>query len=298
MQPSQKHPIKSYFVFTAIERRAVILIIILAVLLFLLPHIFPFLIAPKTTITTQKVLLAEAVTNSSTNNKQSHASSESLPAPSLFPFDPNTIGLEGWIRLGVKAKTAQTILKYRAKGGRFRSADDLKKIWGLQPEQAVQLIPFAVISDTGKQTFKKKEDYKEKTYVLRSIEINTASQEEWESLKGIGPGLAARILKFKEKLGGFISVEQVGETYGLPDSVFQQIRPRLTNHFPPASLLNINEVKEEALSKHPYIRYKTAKAIIRYREQHGLFQNLRELEKIEGVAPEIWEKIMPYLSLK
>jgi competence ComEA-like helix-hairpin-helix protein len=160
------------------------------------------------------------------------------------------------------------------------------------------LIPFVRIADTSKKPFQMKEYTKEKAKKPRFIEINTASQEEWESLKGIGPALAARILKFKEKLGGFISVEQVGETYGLPDSVFQQIRPHLTNQIPSVSLLNINELNEEALGKHPYIRYKTARAIIRYREQHGSFQSLSDLEKIEGITPEVREKMIPYLTLK
>ncbi|MBU6157484.1 MAG: helix-hairpin-helix domain-containing protein [Bacteroidetes bacterium] len=298
MQPSQKHPIKNYFVFTASERRAVVLILIIAVFLFLLPHLFPFLLQPKTTIASQKVLLAEALTNSSTNNKQSHASSESLPAPSLFPFDPNTIGLEEWMRLGVKPKTAQTILNYRTKGGRFRSPDDLKKIWGLRSEQVQQLIPYVRITDTVKKTFQSKDYTKKNPQQVLSIEINTASLEEWESLRGIGPGLAARILKFKEKLGGYISVEQVGETYGLPDSVFQQIQGHLRNTSPRVSLLNINELNEEALSKHPYIRYQTAKAIIRYREQHGAYQSLTDLEKIEAINPETRAKIIPYLTVK
>lgn len=202
------------------------------------------------------------------------------------------------MRLGVKPKTAQTILNYRTKGGRFRSPDDLKKIWGLRSEQLQQLIPYVRITDTVKKTFQSKDYTKKNPQQVLSIEINTASLEEWESLRGIGPGLAARILKFKEKLGGYISVEQVGETYGLPDSVFQQIQGHLRNTSPRVSLLNINELNEEALSKHPYIRYQTAKAIIRYREQHGAYQSLTDLEKIEAINPETRAKIIPYLTVK
>ncbi len=130
-----------------------------------------------------------------------------------------------------------------------------------------------------------------------SVDINAASQEEWESLKGIGPVLTSRIIKFREKLGGFISIDQVKETYGLPDSTFQKIRSRLILKAPVITRLNINQLGMEQLASHPYIRYKTAKAIIAYREQHGLYQSTQDLQKIESISSEIYTKIEKYLTI-
>ena len=298
MLPTQKHPIRDYFIFTAAERRAVCWIVIITLLFLLLPRLFPLVIKPKAVLSKKEnPLSTPAISPHATKEKTIYHFSKN-EAPTLFPFDPNTADLEEWLRLGVKLKTAETIVKYRSKGGSFKRAEDLKKIWGLQPEQVQMLLPYVVIRDTSHKNRKtlamstKKTDRK-----ILLIDINAASPESWDSLKGIGPVLAARIIKFRDKLGGFISVEQVRETYGLPDSVYLKIRDHLC-YRQPHMRFNINVLNEEALSKHPYIRYKIAKAIVRYREQHGSFQSLNDLEKIEGIEAEIWEKIIPYLSLK
>jgi competence protein ComEA len=307
MQPKNKNTLRAYFTFTARERRAIYLLLFLTAVFFLLPRLIPNILKPVPEIINDEVLLPErksiqtSTRNHLRNNPELFIAEHEKTQARLFHFDPNTTSFQQWQQLGVKDKTAQTILKYVQKGGRFRVPEDLKKIWGLTPIQAERLIPFVVIKDDAdNQRFsqRRKDSIVKKTsFDKHSIDVNVATQEQWESLKGIGSGLASRIIKFREKLGGFISIDQVKETYGLPDSTFQQIRSKLIYNEISVTRLNINELNLEQLAIHPYIRYKVARAIINYREQHGWYQSVRELEKIESIAPETLHKMEKYLTV-
>lgn len=127
------------------------------------------------------------------------------------------------------------------------------------------------------------------------LSLNQADSSDWEQLPGIGPVLAARIVKYREKLGGFHSPSQLKEVFGITDTVYEKIAPRIGSS--PATLqkIDINHATIEDLKKHPYIRWETAKAIVRYREAHGYFHSLESLKGIWNISPETIAKIAPYL---
>ncbi|HET7897749.1 MAG TPA: helix-hairpin-helix domain-containing protein, partial [Flavisolibacter sp.] len=130
-----------------------------------------------------------------------------------------------------------------------------------------------------------------------AININEADTSAFIALPGIGSKLSARIISFREKLGGFYSVEQIGETYGLPDSTFQKIRGRLVVDGDGIRKINVNTATKDELKSHPYIRWNLANAIVEYRNQHGSFKNLEELKNIALVDDAVFQKISPYLDL-
>lgn len=132
-------------------------------------------------------------------------------------------------------------------------------------------------------------------YVPPVIDINTADSAAWEALPGIGPTLAARTIRFREKLGGFCTIAQVGETFGLPDSTFKKIQPSLRLHGISLKKIDINEMDEKSLAQHPYIRYKLARLIVQYRSVHGLFSRSEELQNIPLVNDSIYRKLEPYI---
>jgi competence protein ComEA len=150
----------------------------------------------------------------------------------------------------------------------------------------------------------KYEDYKPRftaPYKSRSapqiIDINTADTTALIALPGIGSKLATRIILFREKLGGFHSIGQVQEVYGLKDSVFQRILPLLKCDSENIKKLDINKAGKDDLKQHPYIRWQGANALIEYREQHGVFDSLHDLANINSLDSGALNKMMPYLTV-
>jgi competence protein ComEA len=224
----------------------------------------------------------------------------SRPAASLFYFDPNTLDEAGWKKLGLRDKTIHTILNYVAKGGRFRKPDDLSKIYGLFEDEYARLEPYIRIEQDKEVTTNSSPIVATPLTQSRSystVDINTADTSAFIALPGIGSKLASRIVNFREKLGGFYAIEQVGETFGLADSVFQKIKPRLQLNTVSIKKININTASIDELKQHPYIRFALAKAIIAYRDQHGAFGKMEDLKKINVITEEVYAKIYPYLFL-
>lgn len=138
--------------------------------------------------------------------------------------------------------------------------------------------------------------YVRKTY--KPVEINSADTTGLIALPGIGSKLAARIVLFREKLGGFYSVKQVGEVYGLQDSVFQKLAAYLRCDSQKIKKIDINNVSKELLATHPYIRWKLADAIITYRNEHGSFSSAKDLQKIEMIDDEVARRLLPYIDCR
>ena len=135
---------------------------------------------------------------------------------------------------------------------------------------------------------------KSKKRLVRT-EVNSADSIAWMVLPGIGTGLSRRIIRYREKLGGFYQIDQVGETFGLPDSVLRSIQPVLWVDTSFIHRIDLNNATERMLNNHPYIRWRIAKAIITYRNQHGKFSRVDDLLNIEVIDPEAFEKIKHYV---
>lgn len=217
----------------------------------------------------------------------------------LFEFDPNTLDEDGFITLGVPERTARTIINYRNKGGRFRKPDDLRKIYSLKKEDADRIIPYArvTVNEYSKEHYLsyQPKEYSSKPAVV-PIDINTATAEEWKSLPAIGEVLSARIVKFRQSIGGFSSIEQVAKTYGLKDSTFQVIKPYLRLGTPAVNKININTAAESELMECSGVSKDVAQAIVIYRKQKGKFQSIEELKKIVFINEELFNKIAPCLK--
>ncbi len=222
----------------------------------------------------------------------------------LFYFDPNTLPVDGWKKLGVREKTANTIQNYISKGGRFYKPEDISKIWGLHEDEVKRLLPYVRIEAKPASVYNKYPDrdktktYEKPTYTITACDVNNSDTAAFIALPGIGSKLAARIVAFREKLGGFYKIDQLAETYGLPDSTFQKIKSRLVIGNNSVKKLNINTATVDELKTHPYLRYNIANAIVQYRNAHGNFLALNDLKKIMIITDDIYNKVVPYLSVK
>lgn len=215
----------------------------------------------------------------------------------LFNFDPNLATRSELLSLGLSERAVNILLKYRTKGGTFYHPEDLRKIYGISQRDFERLLPYILIEKKDSKTVpvKETEIAKTKSETPLRLDINTATAEEWQQLRGIGPAFSKRIIKFRERLGGFIAIAQVAETYGLPDSTFQQITPHLVLQAS-AQKLRINQLNAEQLATHPYLSRKQAQVIVNYRIQHGAFQSSADLAKIHLIDAEWLDKISPYLE--
>lgn len=322
MQFTQTKWMKEYFTFTKKERNAVLLLGTLAALFALLPTIFPFLVKDEIELvvdtTIQNKIASLQVVNEPTDRRTASYSDADLYQPKqagfkkfrneqsnamLFVFDPNTANEAEWKRLGVRDKTIQTILNYRSKGGKFFKPEDLQRIYGLRPIDYERLKPYVQIASNRNESTAAftpvAEPKKERIdYASIAVDINIADTTEWKKLKGIGSGYARRIVNFRSKLGGFVSIEQVKETFGLPDSVYQQIKPQLRFDASSVQQIDLNRASLEELKAHPYIAYAVANAIVQYRKEHGEFAAVDDIRKIGAIDAALFSKIAPYLTVK
>jgi len=306
-----QHWLKDYFLFSKWQRRAILLLVLIIVTCLGLQAwwkqrgALAFEQAPP--LVMQEVEALAAYKPDSNQAEETASASWREPVATnrepaqYFAFDPNTATAQELLQLGMPAKAVQALLKYRAKGGRLRQPEDLLKIYSLPKTTATALIPWvriAAVPDNKTYT------YHRDSFANRparpapaSVDINTADTTALIALPGIGSRLAARIVNFRDKLGGFYSINQVAETYALPDSTFQKIRSRLVLSSGPFRRININTATVDELKAHPYIKWNLANAIVQYRNQHGPYRDLHDLRSIALVEEQWLEKVLPYFTL-
>lgn len=197
-----KKIIRDYFSFNSRERVAIILLCCLMAFFWVLPEWYQ---GPQNNVGLSGKLLPAPLPDSSQKidvfTSKKWEANPSNVLVKLFVFDPNELSAEGWKKLGIREKTIQTILHYRQKGGRFHRAEDLKKIWGMQAAEAERLIPYVSIQNMSKPIFKSTPSQPIKS--TKPIHINQATAEEISALPGLNRSLAARMVRFRDKLGGF-----------------------------------------------------------------------------------------------
>ncbi len=299
---------KDYFTFSKKERTGIIVLLVLIATVTVLPYCWSVqfdtivqsdeqlvALVQQLNDTTQNVAINEKPFSSQANDHVAAAT----PPVVLFEFDPNTLPADDWRKLGLQERTIQTIQRYLAKGGKFRKPEDLGRIYGMTAMQAQQLMPYVRIVVDGSQqnTFAASSAPIRTAIAKPVIEINQADTTALIALPGIGSKLAQRIVNFRDRLGGFYAVEQLAETYGLPDSVFQRIRNRLQCTDTSLRKININTAVAEELKQHPYMRWNIANAIVRYRQQHGAFKTPDELQQVDIVTPDMLRKLLPYITV-
>jgi competence ComEA-like helix-hairpin-helix protein len=147
-----------------------------------------------------------------------------------------------------------------------------------------------------KESVVKKFEKKENSVPIK-FDLNTADTSQLIKVYGIGSKLSQRIVTYRNKLGGFVSPEQLKEVYGLDSTVVNELLKKsyIEENFQPR-LININTATEKELGDHPYIKYKLAKAITAYRFQHGAYRTIDDLKKVALIDDFKFQKIKPYLS--
>lgn len=220
-----------------------------------------------------------------------------------FKFNPNKVSTEDLERLGFTKKTAQRIDKYRSAGGSFKSEKDILKIYGISEERVKALSDFIVIPKKKKpkpNTFeKKKQPFKKRPFKKTkfNFELNSTSVDSLVKIRGIGPFYAKNIIQLRDKLGGFVSLDQLNQVYKINNDIIQAIDENTTLNVELIKQININSDSIKSLFKHPYISYKLAKTIFAYKNQHGTYKSIDELKNIKLVSDSLFLRLKPYLGI-
>lgn len=226
-----------------------------------------------------------------------------LPSPGdgnrRFEFDPNGLPEEDWKRLGLSDKQVNVIKNYEAKGGHFRRKEDLKKMYCITPSLYASLEPYIRIRKADSLAVSLTKKYSRDSIKLKPrllVELNAADSIQLDKLKGIGFTFAYKIIKYREKLGGYMRREQLLEVYGFTREMLDAVAANITVDSTLVTRININTATFDDLKKHPYIKYNLANLIVTYRRQHGSYHSLSDLRRLDLVNDETYRKIAPYLK--
>jgi len=235
-----------------------------------------------------------------------------------FPFDPNTLEREEWLALGLSERQVDGIERYMSKGGRFRTKGDVSKLYALTPGDYERLKPFILLPDSlPKKRYEAREPkkwpdraqystteerpaWKSERKPLRKVEVNSADSLALVALPGIGPSFAKGILSYRDRLGGFISMDQLAEVYVLKDKpdALARMHELLDLDTLMVQRIPINTCTVEELAEHPYARWKLAKPLIAYRAQHGPFRTVADIRGCILIDDEAFRKLALYLSVE
>ncbi len=211
-------------------------------------------------------------------------------APNLFFFDPNKATDSEFLRLGFSNKQITTIRKYLDKGGIFWDKTDFFKIRVITENQKRILSDWIVIENM-KKTLSKEQLVTQ----IVPIEINSADTIRLKQLPGIGAVLSKRIVKYRDLLGGFYSVSQLREVYGLSEQTIRLMEDKVTVDANQIKKLDLNFADVSELSRHPYLKKKLAIQIVNFRTKHGAIRDLSILRDSMILNIDEYNRIKPYL---
>ena len=219
----------------------------------------------------------------------------------MQPFDPNTADSATLVHLGFKPWQAKNMLKYRAKGGRYRNAEDLKRLYGMTDSMFQALTPYICIPHTEMDTAdvdSARVDSLPKWPVKKDTVLNlrTADTTELKMIRGIGSYRARQIVRYREQLGGFARVEQVMEANGMQQLDYDSVKQYFSLDSVVVKQMNVNTIGVKRLSTHPYLRFEQAKAIYELRRRKIHLDSIQQLQELDCLSHETLEKIAPYLN--
>ncbi len=300
MKNPVKNIFKDFFSVPHNEQRGIIFLILILITVMGFYFLMPYFVRPAKPVKSQQLnnqiaafiskqkALNDSITLSKLQNNKALTGKQAAQIIHPFPFDPNTLTLKQALRLGLSSKQFHSIEKYRKKGGRFKKAADLKKIYTLSKSEYIILQPFIKIQPQQAITY----------HQIKKLNINTADSAQFVKKLKIYPKIAGRIIKFRKLLGNFYSVKQLKEVYGLHKSLYKKISPLVECKPGQTKKMELNTITFKQLLHHPYFNYSTTKLIINYRKKNKRFTSLKELKTIPGISETIFNKMQHYLYIR
>ena len=223
--------------------------------------------------------------------------------PKIFPFNPNFISDYKGYKLGMSVLEIDRLLAFRKGNNYVNSRKEFQDVTKVSDSLLNAISPYFKFPDwvNNKKEFKDYKKYPNSAFVKKEktvvIDINRATQEDLIKIYGIGEAISIRILKLKESLGGFVSMEQMNDVWGLSPEVIENLNSHFkVSELPKLKKIDINNASIKELSQFPYFNYQLAKQIVTFRSMNGDFKNVNDLTKIKGLSIDKANIIALYLD--
>jgi len=288
--------INKTFNFNKGHRRAVFILSVIVISLIM--YLYHIKTTPETIIDNEEAIekvnsfiAAQDSIDNTRENPYKSKYKKSKPKVKLRPFNPNFMSIEELLSLGLSNRQAHTIQNYLEAGGVFKYKKDLKKIYCISDNDFLRLEPFILLEEGSSN---KNKVYSSQNEIIIPIELNTAEVEDLLSIKGIGPYIAKNIIKYRTRLGGFYSIEQLKEVYGIDSSKYALIHTHFTIDTDSIAKLDLNKTSYFNLSRHPYLNKKIAFEISNHAKYEMPFRRIEELKFLDAINDSIYQKIYHY----
>lgn len=286
--------LKPYFLFTKAQRLGLLLLFVI-IIVFQSIYYLSFSASKPVEDSMERQWLSVQSTVDSLNLK------EKSEKPKIYPFNPNFITDFKGYKLGMSVAEIDRLLAFRKKGKYVNSAEEFQQVTKVSDSLLAVISPYFKFPDWVTQKNKnkgfRKFDAATNKEKLPVIDINLATKEDLKKIYGIGDGLSERILKEKEKFGGFVSMEQMQDVWGLSPEVIEKLTISFSiKSIPDVKKINVNSASLKELMQFPYFRYALAKSIITYRSMNGKIEDYAELTNISGFPVEKEKIIALYLE--
>ena len=224
---------------------------------------------------------------------------------SPFPFNPNTADSATLIKVGLKSWQVKNLLAYRRAGGRWKDADDFKRLYGLSDEDYQRLRPYIKIPPPIKDVYFTEKDRDrqdslrqlrpEKFAELTVLNLNTVDTLTLRKIPGVGVGYSRSIVSYRQRLGGFVSVAQLKEIEGLPDRIEEWFT---VDENAEVNRISINKSDFKTLLRHPYLSYEQVKVITTHIRKYGPLRSWKDLQLYKEFTSRDFERLTPYFMFE
>ncbi len=284
---------RSHFVFNRSQQNGIFVLVVLIVILQAVYFFYPF--SSESHLNPEEEKIANKLQESIDSLKLAAAERDSLP---IKPYNPNFISDYKGYMLGMSLTEIDRLHEHRAQDRWVNSAEEFQKVTGVSDSLLKILEPsFNFPNFRGRTSEENKVSNKAFSAPLSRGDLNTATAEDLQQVNGIGEKLSARIVNYRNSLGGFRAGIQLKDVYGLSPEVVERVLQRFEVPKMAVEKWNLNEVSLIQLTELPFFNYEQARAVVKYREEVGEIKSMEELQQIKNFPFEKLDRIALYLTI-
>lgn len=284
--------LKSYFQYSKSQRSGIFLLVLLCLIFQFAFFYFDPSYNKENNSEKQKWISLQTKVDALKTEKQNYI-------PKIYPFNPNFISDYKGSKLGMSVAEIDRLLNFRKTNQYVNSSSEFQKVTQVSDSLLNAISPYFKFPDwVNNRKANNFKSFQKKIDKIVVLDINLATKEDLIKIYGIGPALSDRILKQKELFGGFVSMKQMNDIWGLSPEVIESLNQNFkVVALPKIKKIDINNASIKELLLFPYFKYALAKAIVTYRSMNGDFKNFEDLIKINDFPSEKLDIIRLYLYL-